>query len=239
VETVVDGHHDLLNETTIEFVDLFRPELDNTKADFDGFNRYLKSFRLPLPSHPRKVFLFSGHMIDAPGRTVPRFPPEKETVAAKKIAEALDQFDAGLNDIALTQGACGGDLLFTEACQQRRVKVHWLQPFREQEFIQHSVVRCSEAWHSRYLAAKARLAAPIRSAPDELGELSPDTPDGLPYERCNLWLLYTALAFGADKVRFICLWNGEGGDWPGGTEHMVNEVKRWHGDVTWINIRKI
>jgi hypothetical protein len=27
---------------------------------------------------PRKVALFSGHMIDAPGREKPRFPPDKE-----------------------------------------------------------------------------------------------------------------------------------------------------------------
>ncbi len=33
-----------------------------------------------------------------------------------------------------------------------------------------------------------------------------------PFERCNLWLLYTALAWGVDQVRFICLWNGSGGD---------------------------
>ena len=40
------------------------------------------------------------------------------------------------------------------------------------------------------------------------------------YERCNLWLLYTALACGFDKVRFICLWNGSEGDGTGGTAHM-------------------
>ena len=36
--------------------------------------------------------------------------------------------------------------------------------------------------------------------PDELGPL----PNGVdPFERCNLWLLYTTLAWGVDKVRFI------------------------------------
>ena len=38
---------------------------------------------------PRKVVLFSGHMIDAPGREKPRFPPDKEPIAARAIAEAL------------------------------------------------------------------------------------------------------------------------------------------------------
>lgn len=188
-------------------------------------------------SQPRRVFLFSGHMIDAPGRPTPRFPPAKLPAAAQKIAEALDKLGAGPEDLALTQGACGGDILFTEACQKRGVKVHWLQPFREQEFIQHSVAHGGEGWLKRYFDAKAKLAAPIRPAPEELGELPQNAEPGYPYTRCNLWLLETALSYGADKVHFICLWDGGGGDGPGGTAHMYNEVKRRTGNVTWIDIR--
>ena len=58
--------------------------------------------------------------------------------------------------------------------------------------------------------------------PEELGP-TPENTD--PYERTNLWLLYTALSMGAEKVRFICLWDGKGGDGPGGTKHMHDEVK--------------
>lgn len=175
-------------------------------------------------------------MIDAPTRLAPRFPAGKEAVAAQKIAEALDHLDASSEDLALTQGACGCDLLFTEACQQRKVNVQWLQPFREPEFIQKSVICSGEAWRSRYLAAKTKLTTLVHSAPEQLGP----PPKGVdPYERCNLWLLYTALACGVDKVRFICLWDGEVSDGLGGTEHMYNEVKRRTGNVTWINILKI
>ncbi|MGE5239327.1 MAG: TRAFs-binding domain-containing protein [Chloroflexota bacterium] len=217
----------------------FKPE--NVDAGIAAFDRALQ--RLTRPENqwqPRQVILFSGHMIDTPDRKTPRFPAEKEPVAARKIAEALDQVGAGPDDLALTQGACGGDLLFTEACQQRGVKVHWLQPFREPDFIQNSVVRSGEAWRSRYLDAKAKIAAPIRSAPDELGGPPPNSHPDYPYERCNLWLLYTALAYGVDKVRFICLWNGEEGDGGrGGTAHMYNEVKRRTGSVTWIDTRTI
>jgi hypothetical protein len=35
------------------------------------------------------VLLFTGHMIDAPGRAVPRFPPDKVEIAKQKIAEAV------------------------------------------------------------------------------------------------------------------------------------------------------
>ena len=175
-------------------------------------------------------------MIDAPGRQPPRLPAEKESVAAQKIAEALEKLEAGPEDLALTQGACGGDLLFTEACQQRRVPVQWLQPFDEPEFIQRSVVCRGEAWRDRYLKAKAALTITpgIRTAPAELG-LPPKGVD--PYERCNLWLLYTALSYGISKVQFVCLWDSSGGDGPGGTAHMYQEVKRRTGQVTWIDSR--
>ncbi|MFO0700611.1 MAG: hypothetical protein U0236_15415 [Nitrospira sp.] len=185
---------------------------------------------------PRRVFLFSGHMIDAPNRPTPRFPVDKESIAAWKIAEALDRLGAGPEDLALTQGACGGDLLFTEACQQRAVTVQWLQPFDEPEFIQRSVVCHDETWRARYLAVKAKLTTEIRSALQELGPL----PAGVdPYERCNRWLFETALSYGLNKVQFVCLWNGGGGDGPGGTAHMYQEVNRRTGQVTWIDTRTL
>ncbi|MFO1341445.1 MAG: hypothetical protein U1F53_25040, partial [Burkholderiaceae bacterium] len=59
------------------------------------------------------------------------------------------------------------------------------------------------------------------------------------YERCNDWLMNTALAWGPDKVRFICLWNGGGGDGPGGTQHMMDEVQRRTGRVEWIDTRRL
>ena len=62
-----------------------------------------------------RVFLFSGHMIDALDRKVPRFPPAKEAVAARAIAQVLDGQGACANDLGITEGACGGDLLFAEA----------------------------------------------------------------------------------------------------------------------------
>ena len=211
----------------------FRPDV--VEAGISTFDRALQKLNRPEDGwRPRQVLLFSGHMIDEPGRTPPRFPADKASLAAQKISEALDLSGAGPDDLALTQGACGGDLLFTDACVQRGVKVLWLQPFPEPEFIQNSVVRGGEAWRNRYLNIRDKLAFPTRAAPEELGQSNRD-----PYERCNLWLLYTALAWGVDKVRFICLWNGGGGDGPGGTAHMYNEVKQRTGRVIWIDSRNL
>ena len=79
----------------------------------------------------------------------------------------------------------------------------------------------------------------MQAAPQELGELPPYAEAGYPYERCNRWLLYTALAWGVDRVHFVCLWNGGGGDGPGGTAHMYEEVAARTGQVHWIDTRTL
>ncbi|HPK71427.1 MAG TPA: hypothetical protein PLN93_05775, partial [Vicinamibacterales bacterium] len=125
--------------------------------------------------------------------------------------------------------------------QARGVRLQLLLPFEEPEFIERSILVASngEQWRQRYFAVTAALEVAPRIMPDELGPL-PKSLRGEPanaFERCNLWLLYTALAWGVRKVRFVCLWNGGGGDGPGGTAHMYNEVKRRTGRVTWLDTR--
>jgi tetratricopeptide (TPR) repeat protein len=212
---------------------------DRVQAGIAVFDRALAKLRRPQGDwQPRQVILFRGHMVDAPDRPSARFPGDKEGVAAHKIDEALDGLGASAEDLAFSQAAAGGDLLFLEACQERCVRCQILLPFREPEFIERSILPSAQGdtWRERYFKMKERLHDPIRVMPDELGPL----PCGVdPFERCNLWLLYTTLAWGIDKARFICLWNGAGGDGPGGTEHMYTEVKKRTGQVTWIDTRKL
>jgi hypothetical protein len=172
-------------------------------------------------------------MIDSPTRAEPRFPPHLEHAAAKRIEDALDRLDAGAPDVALTQGASGGDLLFARDCLRRGVPLQLLLPLPEPQFIEQSILASADGarWKRRFLDLEARLPWPPVTLPD--------TSAASPFERCNLWLLATALAQGADKVRLICLWNGGGGDGPGGTAHMVREVERLHGQVIWIDTRTL
>ena len=186
---------------------------------------------------PSRVLLFSGHMVDAPDRPAPRFPATMVDAATQRIAAALDEFDAGPDDIALCQAAAGGDLLFLEACLARSVRCRVLLPLSEPQFIAQSILPSSDgtAWRKRYYDTKARFDS-LRIMPDELGPL-PAHVDA--FERCNLWLLYSALAFGADKIRFVYLWNAGGGDGPGGTGHMVKEVQARTGRLHWIDTRTL
>ncbi len=187
---------------------------------------------------PRHVILFTGHMVDAPGRSLSRFPVALVPAAAKRIAVALDAIEAGPADLALTQGAAGGDVLFAEACLARDVPLRLMLPLAEPEFVAKSLlpVQDGEAWLARYRTIVARLDVPPREAPQVLGRLVDDED---PFVRGNRWLLETALAFGADRLRCICLWNGGGGDGPGGTRHLVDAVRALGGEVQWIDTREL
>ena len=195
--------------------------------------------RQSQPFAPRQVLLFSGHRVDAPGRAQPRFTAAMVPQAAAAIAQALDALGAGAGDLALAQGAAGGDLLFAEACVARGVRVQLLLPLPEAEFIEQSVDGSDgdEDWRARYADLRACLADAPRVLPQGSGAQPAD--GGNAFERCNLWLLSSALAYGIDKLRFICLWDGGGGDGPGGTAHMYREVVRRTGQVAWIDTRRL
>jgi hypothetical protein len=199
-----------------------------TTTDHDG-----------LQDEPSLAILFSGHMMDRPDRVNPRFPASMEAAVSERINAALDKLNAGPDALAFCQAAAGGDLIFLEAAIKRGVRCQVLLPFDEPTFLQTSVIPSQNGsrWQERYYAVKEKLSLPIRLMPDELGP----TPAQLnAYERCNLWQLYSSMACGIDKVRFITLWDGSsGGDGPGGTAHLLQQVQRRTGRVTWIDTRTL
>jgi len=209
----------------------FRPELVDSVLDL--FNKVLDQLKPPqMPKEPKKVFLFSGHMIDHPEREGRRFPKEKEQNAAQKIKQALDEMMPEPGDLALCGGACGGDILFAEHCLDLGLNLEIRLPLEEPLFIKDSVRFAGEEWVNRYLEIKNHENTSVIIMPDELSPL-PDKVN--PYSRNNLWQLFTALSWGLDKINFICLWNQQTGDGPGGTEHMYNTVSQYSGKVKIID----
>lgn len=180
-------------------------------------------------AHPRRIFLFTGHMIDKKGRKEPRFPPDKESLAAEAITRAVQQLDAGSGDLAICGGACGGDLLFAETCLKQGLYLELYLPFQEKEFIVRSVSfekslpsPTADTWFSRFQRTKNHPLTRLRITPDDLG---PPPAERDPYARNNLRQLYTALSHGPESVRVIALWNGQAGDGPGGTADMIEQAK--------------
>ena len=112
------------------------------------------------------MLLFSGHRVDAPGREPPRFPAAKVAAAAAAIEGVLDELGAGAEDLALTQGSAGGDLLFAEACLRRGVHLRLLLPLAEPAFVRASVAPSADGarWVERFRAVRDALEEPPRVA---------------------------------------------------------------------------
>ena len=92
----------------------------------------------PLPA----VGVFTGHMVDLPGRPTPRFSGENIPRLRAGIAAALEE-----HKILLGYGsaACGADLLFLRAVLDRPGgEVHVVLPFGRERFRRESVVRVPE-----------------------------------------------------------------------------------------------
>ncbi len=213
----------------------FRPA--KVKLARKVIERAIAKLRRPADAwHPRQVILFSGHMIDAPGRDAPRFPADQEAAAVEAVRGQLDALEAGAGDLAMCGGACGGDLLFAETCLERGLRLEIRIPFDIPEFVSRSVSFAGGRWRDRFYAVTSHPNTVVYVMSRELGP-PPQHTD--PFERDNLWQLYSAISWGPEKVRFICLWDGGGGDGPGGTRHMYESVKNRSGRVYVIDSKQL
>jgi tetratricopeptide (TPR) repeat protein len=188
------------------------------------------------PQNQRHVFLFSGHMVDRVGRPEPRFPVAMEREAREKIEKALDKLGADANDTAIVPGAaCGGDILFIESCLKYGMNIEVLLPFSDAEFIKESVSFAGDDWVARFYSIRNHPNVTFHYQVELVGPLPP--ADNA-FERNNRWALYSALIYGISKVRVIALWDGKGGDGPGGTGHMIEEVRRLGGIAVHLDTTK-
>ncbi len=167
-------------------------------------------FRIP------PVVVFSGHMIDQPGRPHPRFPDFLEPHVARRIADALERLEAR---IGVASAACGGDILFLEALLARGGETIVVLPFRADEFRRTSVDLIPGAdWSRRFDRVLQRASRLIIASENRA------TGDELSYTYANL--IQDGLAMlraGALDTRVVPLvvWDGQDGDGPGGTASMV------------------
>jgi class 3 adenylate cyclase/tetratricopeptide (TPR) repeat protein len=165
----------------------------------------------PIP----KLVVFSGHMIDAPDRRTPRFPPAKEG----EVRELLDKQLAAMNaGIGFASAASGSDILFLEAMLARDGTVHLVLPWPAEEFVKTSVDIAGDGrWVGRFHKVLER-AASIRI----LGELyMPGSATG--FEYCNLAMNGLARVFARSldlEITPLAVWDGYAGA-PGGTGSFV------------------
>lgn len=189
----------------------------------------------PVPAVPKRpperILVFSGHMIDAPDRPAPRFPPEKEKAVERRLAEQLQMRGVGAGDLAITGAARGGDMLFAELCAKRGAEVWLFLPRPEEEFLDESVRLPGGGWEERFRNLCAQPSVRRFFQHEHLRE----DREGLGvHARNNLWMIEAARALAPSPERIIALlvWDEKPtGDGPGGTSDFVARVQRMGGEV--------
>ena len=187
-------------------------------------------------ARPATVLLFTGHRLDAPGRQTPRFPAAAEALAEGMIAEAIASEMAATEGpmAGLAGGASGGDILFHEAAGRLGVPTELCLALPPREYSAASVADAGPEWAERFEALCEGL--PIRLLPDEARREEPDLSI---WERNNLWMLDDAFAWSAGSVTLLALWDGEGGDGPGGTADMVARARAGGARVRLLDARRL
>lgn len=179
----------------------------------------------------RHAILFTGHMIDAPGRAAPRFPASMEPVARDAIRREVASLIEALPGPALgiAGGANGGDILFHEVCADLKIPTRVLLALPEGPFIAESVAHGGSEWIARFDALmkshpgknEVQVLGPDKKLPNWMRE-----PAGYDiWQRTNIWLLEEALASAAPDLTLIALWDGKSGDGPGGTKDLVDTAR--------------
>jgi hypothetical protein len=176
---------------------------------------------------PPRVILFTGHRIDAPGRSSPRFPAAKEKQARAMILDAVTKEKEETNDklMGLTGGASGGDILFHEVCEELNIPSQMYLVLPKSEYIKVSVADSGPNWVERFNRLYEKLQAKVLSDSDRLPRWLRAKKNYDIWQRSNLWMLHNALSISQDRITLIALWNGATGDGPGGTEDMVERAK--------------
>ncbi len=188
------------------------------------------------------VLIFTGHMVDAPGREKPRFPrtEEAEKAARAAIKEAVEKrmrSEAGVRT-GFAGGASGGDILFHEVCAELGIPTQLYLAIPPERYVAASVQKAGPGWVERFWRIQQahedgkslRVLSSAEDVTDEREYLPVwlrSKPDYGIWQRNNLWMLYNALAAGgARNLTLVALWDGEEtGDGPGGTSDLVRKVQ--------------
>jgi hypothetical protein len=189
-----------------------------------------------------RVVLFTGHRIDAANRPKPRFPAAKESVARAAIRSAVSSEKEITNGLmtGIAGAANGGDILFLEVCDELGIPTKVMLALPENQFVEASVDNEDKNWLRRFHAQLEKHPdAPVLTQ-------SPELPKWLQlkrgydvWQRNNLWLLSEALCLAPRNLTLIALWDGESGDGPGGTEHMVSLAKDRGARLVRLNTKQL
>lgn len=167
------------------------------------------------------VVVYTGHMIDAPGRKSPRFPPTLENEVRADIRARLERLAPVA---AYGSAACGADILCLECVRDLGAELHIVLPFAAEHFRRTSVdLQPDGKWGDRFesLLADAKEVLVISRRPPPQGESI--------FEYGNL--IMTGLArlraqMLDTSLHGIAVWDGEPAAGEGGTGSIASLWQR-------------
>lgn len=194
----------------------------------DSANKALEVFASPTPAKetpqpPARVILFTGHMVDPPGTTPPRFPNSIRDKARQAIFDKVQQELARTEGkvVAIASAASGGDLLFHDVCEELGIEHRLLLPLAPDRFRNETVSPAGRFWEDQFDRLLRNVPAPpYLSNSDDLPIWLSMKTDYSTWQRANLWLLQEALAVESKNLSLIALWDGVKTEGIGGTYHM-------------------
>ncbi|AYL98115.1 tetratricopeptide repeat-containing protein [Mucilaginibacter celer] len=196
----------------------------------------------PMPKR-RHYLLFTGHMIDKADRPKPRFPASSEQDARNRIKDCvLSVINSLAKDeelFGIAGGACGGDILFHEICVELEIPSAVYLALPREQFLKESVAFAGKPWIERFDKLLATHPHPVLAQTTELPRWLRTMPDYSIWTRNNQWLLQSALANGGQQLTLLLLWDGGGGDGPGGTEHMARAAEKRSAKILLIDANKL
>jgi DNA polymerase III psi subunit len=197
----------------------------------------------PPVEPPGRIVLFTGHRVDSAGRKTPRFPAAKVQVAGDAIKNALEaqqKKNGGDDIIGVAGGANGGDLLFHEVCESLGITTEIALALPPDQFAKASVDSEDPSWKVCFTdQLNCHQDVPVLAQSPDLPEWLEFKKDYDVWQRNNLWLMSIALSFGAPKGALLALWDGQTGDGPGGTEHMVALAKEHDMEFVWLKTKEL
>jgi class 3 adenylate cyclase len=211
-------------------------ELTSTRRNARLIIDYLEGDRRRIDQYFRipKVAVFSGHMIDRPGRAQPRFPAQLERAVREAIRQKLVKHGAG---IGYASAACGSDILFLESLLELKGQAYVVLPYERKQFMKDSVEIADEPqWAERFVNV-LKQASDVMVASEQ-----PMEEGALSFEYTNL-LLHGLANIRAERFDTelvpIAVWDGKPGDGPGGTASVVERWRKLGCKIELINLEEL
>ncbi|MBM3844439.1 MAG: DUF4071 domain-containing protein [Verrucomicrobia bacterium] len=169
------------------------------------------------------VAVFSGHMVDGPGRPRPRLTPAMEPGVRRRLLAQLRSWRVGFG---YASGASGGDILFGECLLELGARLHLVLPLPVQGFKRQSVLSAGGDWERRFdaLLPRAEDTVIVHGGLGGSGGDATAGPCELVYANRVMTGLAALQARALDlELRPLALWDGEPARDRGGTASAVED----------------